>query len=109
MSFIKHHFFHLFILLVHSRKLQQKLNDLCHDFNVYLWNEWLWNILIFNNEPKRGREATKSPKNIFIYVKTQNCQKFSAGEFMIVLTKSFLCSFEHRHKNAKQFSSFERK
>jgi hypothetical protein len=49
----------------------EKVDDLCRDFNIYLWNGCA--TFIFNNKERRP----KAPKYLFIFVKTQNCQKYS--------------------------------
>lgn len=50
---------------------REKVGDLCRDFNIYLWNGCA--TFIFNNKERRP----KAPKYLFIFVKTQNCQKYS--------------------------------
>lgn len=78
---------------------REKVNDLWHDFNIYLWNGCT--AFIFNNR----KEATESPK-IFIYIcKNTKLSKIFEWKFTIVLTKSFDVVFvlkysEQTHKKS---------
>ena len=65
-----------------TTELQQKVDDLCHDFNIYLWNGC--GTFTFNNQARRPKA-----RNIYFFCKNTHkiVKKYSTWKFMIVLTK----------------------